>query len=136
MCYILYGAVNREIDASDLERITKSSGFTFRKGTKHDVKMCVIGKAYDYRVTDWVCDCDFPVGAKDPERPELKKLAAVLNALRSARNAKYVYLCKTWAGTRNKTEETVSGEALDLPAFLADMKLNCLYRIDLSPAAA
>ena len=81
-------------------------------------------------------DCDFPVGAKDPERSELKELAAVLNALRSARNAKCVYLCKTWAGTRNKTEETVSIEALDLPAFLADMKLNCLYRIDLSPAAA
>ena len=43
MCYILYGAVNREIDASDLERITKSSDFTFRKGTKHEEMMGFLG---------------------------------------------------------------------------------------------
>ena len=80
MCYILYGAVNREVNAADLERITKRSRYTFRPGTKHDLKMCISGNTYEYRVTDWVCDCDFPVGAKDPQAKELKELTKLIRA--------------------------------------------------------
>ena len=136
MCYILYGAVNPDVNAVDLERITKQSRYTFRPGTKHDLKMSISGNTYEYRVTDWVCDCDFPVGAKDPQAEVLKELAAVLTELRSAENAVCVYFSKTWAGSRNKKEETVYLDGLDVPVFLANMEPSCLYRIDLTEKTA
>lgn len=62
---------------------------------------------------------------------ELIELSRQIHALRSARNAKRVWLCKTWAVTRNKSEETVHIDDVDLPRFLAAAGTDCLYRIDL-----
>ena len=85
----------------------------------------------DFRLTTRPCDCDFPLGAGKPEAEDLKELARLLRSLRSARNAKCVWLCKTWAGTRNKSEETLHIDDVDLPRFLAAAEADCLYRIDL-----
>ena len=68
MCYILYGAVNKEINRENYERVTAKYPYHIRPGTRHDVKMCLLKDDYTYRVTDWVCDCKFPLGMKDPWR--------------------------------------------------------------------
>lgn len=133
MCYFAYSAVNPKVNSGDLERLTRDSGYFFRPGTRHDIKMAVAEESGDFRLTDWCCDCDFPLGEGNAQAPELLELAAQLQKLRSVRGIKFVYLCKTWTGDRNKKEETVHIDDLNLPAFLAGMKTETLYRIDLYP---
>ncbi len=133
MCYILYGAVNEEVNAKDYEQISNGLKYTFKLGTKHDLKECIVNQTYEYRVTKRPCDCDFPVGMKDPAAPELKELTEALRKFKEIRGAKCVYLCKTWTGKRNIREVTVHIDDVDIPSFLADMEFNCLYRIDLYP---
>ena len=131
MCYILYGAVNKEINREDYERVTAKYPYHIRPGTRHDVKMCLLKDDYTYRVTDWVCDCKFPLGMKDPKNPELKLLAQYIEELRTVPHAKYVYLCKGWNGRRCKSEANVSADSCDLPTFLANAECGCLYRIEM-----
>ena len=133
MCYFAYSAVNPEADPADLERLTGKYAYHFRPGTRHDIKMAVAEESGAYSLTDWYCDCDFPLCEGNARAPELLELAEQLEALRRVRGIKCVYLCKTWAGDRNKNEETVHIEDVDLPEFLADMKTETLYRIDLYP---
>ena len=132
MCYILYGAVNKEIDTADWEKINASSDFTIRAGTKHDLKMCVLNNTGDYRMTDSVCDCEFPLGMENPAAEDIRKLAELLTAFQKARNAKWIVLCKTWEGQRNKSEETVDIHTINTADFLAQAKVNCLYQINLN----
>ena len=131
MCYILYGAVNKEIDKNDYEQISSSSEFSFRVGTKHDIKMCIQNDTCDYRITDWVCDCEFPFGTNNSHAKELKELQKLFNAFKQAKNSKYIYICKTWEGSKNKSEEIVNISDIDIPDFLANAKVNCLYQINL-----
>lgn len=133
MCYFAYSAVNKEINTADCEKLFRGSGYHFRPGTKHDIKMAVAEESENFRLTDWYCDCDFPLCKGDAEAPELKELANCLKLLRKARGTKCVYLCKTWSGDRNKGEETVHIDDLNLPEFLAGMRTEILYRIDLYP---
>ena len=133
MCYFAYSAVNPEVNAADLERLTRDSEYHFRPGTKHDMKMAVAEEAGDFRLTDWCCDCDFPLGKSNAQAPELPELAAQLEKLRLVRGIKCVYLCKTWAGERNKKEEAVHIDDLNLLPILAGMRTETLYRIDLYP---
>ncbi len=130
MCYILYGATDKSIDQADYELASEKSPYKFRIGTKHDVKMCIVNDSYEYRVTDWVCDCEFPLGEKDESAKELLDLAMLINELKNARNSKCIYISKTWAGRRNKTEKSVHISDIDIVSFLANMDLDCLYRID------
>lgn len=133
MCYIAYSAVNPEVHPGDLAKLNKKGDYFFQPGTKHDIKMAVVEENEDFRLTDWCCDCDFPLCEGDSGAPELRKLAAELEKLRAVRGIRCVYLCKTWTGDRNKKEETVHIDDLDLPAFLAGMRTGTLYRIDLYP---
>ncbi len=130
MCYFLYGATDKSIDRDDYEAALKKSPYKFCIGTKHDVKMCVLNDSYKYRVTNWVCDCDFPVGEKDESAKQLFELAALIDDLKNAKNSTCIYLSKTWVGTRNKTERNININDIDLVPFLANMDLDCLYRID------
>lgn len=131
MCFMLYGAVNRDVSPLDYAKLRADTLFTIRPGTKEALGLSIERDEADFRLTTRPCDCDFPLGAGNPEAEDLKELARLLRSLRSARNAKCVWLCKTWAGTRNKSEETVHIDDVDLPRFLADAKTDCLYRIDL-----
>lgn len=131
MCYILYGAVNKEINNSDREKIMNNSQYTFKPGTKHDIKEDIINEKYEYRVTWWQCDCDFPVGLHDSEAKELKDLEKLLLELKKARGVKCIYLARVWAGEKCKKEQTVHIDDINVPAFLADIEEECLYRIDL-----
>ncbi len=131
MCYILYGATDKAINTEDYTRASQKSPYKFTLGTKHDVKMCIINDSYEYRVTNLVCDCDFPVGEGNEEAKELIELASLIIDLKNARNSKCIYISKTWTGKKNKTEKTVHIDDINIVSFLANMELNCLYRIDL-----
>ena len=130
MCYILYGAVNKEIDKDDYKQINGMSDFSFHPGTKHDVKMCILKDNCDYRITDWVCDCEFPFGMNNPDAEELKELEKLFKAFQKSKNIKYLIISKTWEGGRNKREETVNINEIDIIDFLANAKVNCLYQIN------
>ena len=131
MCYILYGATDKAIDQDDYKAALKKSHYKFCIGTKHDIKMCIVNDSYEYRVSDWVCDCEFPVGKKDVSAKPLIELAELINDLKNAKNSKYIYISKTWAGRKNKTEKNININEVDIVPFLANMDLDCLYRIDL-----
>ena len=131
MCYMLYGAINQEISPIDYARVRAGSRFAIRPGTRQALELSIEQDNNSYRVTPYSCDCDFPFGASNPDAEELAELARLIRSLRTVRNAKCVYLCKTWTGDQNESEETVHIDDIDLPRFLADAKTNCLYRIDL-----
>ncbi len=133
MCYFVYSAVNPEINSADYEKMFRESQFRFRPGTRHDIKMAVAEESGDFRLTRLCCDCAFPLGEGNAQAPELLELTEQLEKLRSVRGIKCVYLCKAWTGKRNKKEETVHIDDLNLPSFLAGMKTETLYRIDLYP---
>lgn len=84
-------------------------------------------------MTDWICDCDFPVGKGDENAPELKELAGLILDLKRIRGAKCLYLAKAWNGKQHRSEVTVHVDDIDLIPFLANMEENCLYRLDLYP---
>jgi hypothetical protein len=133
MCYFAYSAVNPEVNPQDLEKLTRESPYYFRPGTRHDIKMAVAEESEEFRLTNWCCDCDFPLCEGNAQAPEVLELAAQLEKLRMVRGIKCVYLCKTWIGDRNKKEVTVHIEDVDLPEFLAGMGTETLCRIDLYP---
>ena len=133
MCCILYGAMDRSVNIRDYDRASQRHIYRFPLGTRHDVKMCILNNGDAFRVTDWICDCDFPVGKGDEHAPELKDLAGLILELKQTRDAKCLYLTKVWNGKRNGKEVTVHVDDMDLIPFLANMEENCLYRIDLYP---
>ena len=133
MCYMLYGAMDPSVHPGDYAKASQGSEYAFPIGTKHDVKMAILKDSGNYRVTQWVCDCDFPAGKQDPTAKELHSLAKLITDLQVARNAKCLYLAKAWTGQACKFEERVHIKDLNLPAFLANLQERCLYRIDLYP---
>ena len=133
MCYILYGAMDRSVNVRDYEQVSQRHTYRFSLGTRHDVKMCIVNSGDAFRVTDWICDCDFPVGKGDENAPELKELAGLILDLKRTRDAKCLYLAKAWNGKRHRNEVTVHVDDIDLIPFLANMEENCLYRLDLYP---
>ncbi len=131
MCYILYGATDKSINPDDYKSALQKSPYNFSIGTKHDIKMCIVNASYEYRVTDWVCDCDFPVGKNDESEKPLVELAELINELKNARNSTSIYITKSWAGKKHKSEKCININDVDIVSFLANMELDCLYRIDL-----
>ena len=131
MCYILYGATDKAINNDDYENASRKSHYKLSIGTKHDVKMCIINDSYEFRVTDWVCDCDFPVGKGDENAEQLVDLAGLICDLKNARDSKCIYIVKAWAGKRYKSEKRVHINDIDIISFLASMETDCLYQIDL-----
>lgn len=129
MCYFLYGAVNQEVNSSDLQSVLKNSRFLLNTGTRHDIKM----RSDTHRLTTGMCDCDSAFGAGDPEHAELREFQSLLWALKAVRGIKCVYLCKSWNGKRSKDEETVHTDDIDIPRFLANIDPERLYRLDLWP---
>ena len=131
MCYFLYGAINKDASIPAVDAICAQTAYRFHVGTKHDVKSCVVqnGDSDSFRITDWVCDCTFPMCMEDPHAQELQVLANLIAALRDVPNAQTIYLCKTWAGKRNKKERSVRLDDIDLCAFLANAQVNTLYCI-------
>lgn len=129
MCYFLYGAVNKEVNLSDLRSTMINSRFLLTPGTRHDIKM----RSDGFRLTYSVCDCDSSFGAGDPNHSELKEFRALLMSLKALRGIKCVYLRKSRSGKHSKDEETVHADDIDITDYLANMQPERLYRLDLYP---
>ena len=131
MCYLLYGAINEDVSPQDYRRLTATARFSLRPGTKEELSRSIKRGGLEFRATSHLCDCDSPFGGGNADDEELSALSQLIHSLRSARNAKRVYLCRTWIGTQNTSEVRVHIDDVDLPSFLAFAKTDCLYQIDL-----
>lgn len=135
MCYYLYGSLYGNVSEQDYKKVQSKYNFKISIGTKHDVKLAAkTTEEYvqeDYRITDWICDCDSPVGNHDPDNPMIIELSSLITDLANLSGAKQIYICKTWTGKRNKKEILLKLKDTDLPIFLANIEENCLYCLDL-----
>ena len=131
MCYFLYGALHGDVSESEYVDVRNKYGLKISLGTKHDVKNAVKAAAEfvrdDFRITDWICDCDSPIGKHDPSDPMIIELSNLILDLAAILGAEQINICKTWTGKRNKKEITVNLIDIDLPEFLADVQENVLY---------
>ncbi len=134
MCYFLYGSLYGDVSESEYVNIKNKYGLKISLGTKHDVKNAVKAAAElvqdDYRITDWICDCDSPVGKHDPSDPIIIELSNLISDLSVLPGAKQINICKTWTGKQNKKEIKVKLNETDLPTFLADLKENTFYSLE------
>ena len=132
MCYFLYGSLYGDVSESEYAEVSEKYGFIkISPGTKHDVKNAVKDAAEsvrnEYRITEGVCDCASPVGRHDPADPEIIELSNLIKDLSALPGAKQINICKTWTGKQNKKEIKLKLSETDLPTFLADLKENTLY---------
>ena len=133
MCYFLYGSLYGDVCESEYVDVKNKYGLKISLGTKHDVKSAVKTAAEfvqdNFRVTDWICDCDSPVGKHDPTDPMIIELSNLITDLSALPGAKQINICKTWTGKQNKKEIKLKLSDIDLPTFLADFKENTLYSL-------
>ena len=85
----------------------------------------------NFRVTDWICDCDSPVGEHDPTDPMIIELSNLITELSDLPGAKQINICKTWTGKQNKKEIKINLGETNLPTFLADLQENILYCLNI-----
>ena len=135
MCFFLYGSLYGNVSESEYVDVKNKYGLKISLGTKHDIKNAVKAAEEivqdDYRITDWVCDCDSPVGQHDPMDPTIIELSNLITDLSALPGAKQINICKTWTGQQNKKEIKIKLSDTDLPMFLADLKENILYSLDI-----
>ena len=133
MCYFLYGSLYGDVSESEYIDVKNKYGVKISLGTKHDVKSAVKAAAEfvqdDFRITDWICDCDSPVGRHDPTDPMIIELSNLITELSALPGAKQINICKTWTGKQNKKEIKLKLSDIDLPTFLAVFKENTLYSL-------
>ena len=133
MCYFLYGSLYGDVSESEYIDVKNKYGLKISLGTKHDVKSAVKTAAEfvqdNFRVTDWICDCDSPVGKHDPTDPMIIELSNLITELSALPGAKQINICKTWTGKQNKKEIKLKLSDIDLPMFLADFNENTLYSL-------
>ena len=133
MCFYLYAALQGDISENEYQVIQNNSEYRIALGTKHDIKNAIKsdGALDEYRITDWVCDCESPIGNHDPSDPMIQQISDLITNLSTIEGAIQINICKTWTGKTNKKEVKLQLKDLDLPLFLADMTENCLYSIEI-----
>ena len=135
MCFFLYGSLYGNVSESEYVDVKSKYDLKISIGTKHDVKNAVKAAAEyvqeDFRITDWICDCDSPIGKHDPSDPMIIELNNLIIDLAAIPGAEQINICKTWTGKRNKREITVNLFDIDLPEFLADIQENVLYCLNI-----
>ncbi len=133
MCYFLYGAINGGINTDDYDSIIKNSTYHFNTGNHKNVNACVENHGNNYRITRNYCDCDTPIGNAHKNKTELKEFADLLIELKHVRGIKHIMFSKNWYGDINKEQQTLHVDDIDVLDFLANVKDNCLYKIELYP---
>ncbi len=135
MCFFLYGSLYGDVSESEYADVKNKYDVKISLGTKHDVKNAVKAAAEfvqgDYRITDWICDCNSPVGGHDPTDPTIIELSNLITDLSVLPGAKQINICKTWTGKQNKREIKMKLSDTDIPMFLAELKENTLYSLDI-----
>lgn len=130
MCYFLYGAINENINKTEYEKVVKYSKFHFNFGNKDTVNAAVRKTDNKFRITDDYCDCDTPFGTKKTSHSDLIEFADLLKKLKKVPNISYIYISKNWWKETNTEEETVHIDDIKPINYFANMKDNCLYRIE------
>ena len=106
MCYFLYGSLYGDVSESEYVDVSNKYGLKISLGTKHDVKSAVKTATEfiqdDYRITDWICDCDSPVGKHDPADSTIIELSNLITEISALPGAKQINICKIWTGKQNK----------------------------------
>lgn len=135
MCYYLYGSLYGEVSEVQYTTVQDKYSVQIPRGTKHDIKTAVKAAAEyvkdDFRITNWSCDCDSPVGKHNSNDPMIMELSGLIAELSCIPGAKQIYICKTWTGKQKKKEISLKLEDINLPTFLADMQENTLYCLTL-----
>ncbi len=136
MCFYLYGSLNGEVPEEAYNTVHKKYEYKIARGTKHDIKMAIKAAVEcpeaDYRITDWICDCDSPVGKHDPEDSMIVALRDLILDLSGLPGAMQINICKTFTGKQNKKEIKIDLKGTDIAKLLADLQENCLYSINLN----
>ena len=81
----------------------------------------------DFRITDWMCDCDSPVGRHDPNNPMIIELSNMISDFSKLPGFIQINICKTWTGKQNKREIKLKLSEIDIPTLLAGLEANVLY---------
>jgi hypothetical protein len=128
----LYGGINKGIDVLDFnKKIQSDSRYRFNSGTASDIKRCIERCSNEDRMTNNHCDCETALGAHNANRNDLLEFADFIYKLRNVKGAKYIFLSKNWWEHITKTEQTVHIDDIKLIQYLADIKEDCLYKIQL-----
>lgn len=130
MCYFLYGAVNDGINKDDYNKLMSSDTFHFNIGTSEQVNKCVKLCGEKFRITDRICDCETAIGNHKTGESEIAELSELIKSFKNIRGTKYIALSKNWWKDTNASTETVNIYDIDLISFLAELKENCLYKIE------
>jgi hypothetical protein len=131
MCYFLYGGINEDANAADLKTVKNSSAFAFRPATHDEITNCIATGNGRFRLTHSNCDCDTAVGSGNATAQELKNVSGYIHNLRAVRNARHIYLAKNFTNEKMESEQTCHVDEIDLAEWLAHIKNNCLYKIQL-----
>ena len=113
MCYFLFASLYGKVSENEYQSIQSRYQYRVPLGSKHDVKLAA--KTSDdgivdqtFRVTDWICDCDSPVGKGDPNNAMIVELKDLILALSSLKGAKQINIIKIWTGHKIKKESRLS----------------------------
>lgn len=130
MCYFLYGAINESINKTEYEKVINKSKFYFNFGNKDTVNTAVRKTDDKFRITDDYCDCDSPFGSQKTKHSDLTEFAVLLKDLKKVPNISYIYVSKNWWEETNTEEETVHIDDINPITYFANIKDNCLYKIE------
>ncbi len=135
MCFYLYGSLYGNVTKPEYESVQAKYEYKIALGTKHDIKTAVKASSEfvqdDFRITDWMCDCDSPVGRHDPNDPMIIELSNMISDFSTLPGFIQINICKTWTGRQNKREIKLKLNEIDLREFLADLQENTLYCLSL-----
>ena len=131
MCYFLHGAINEGVHQGDYQKAVQDTLYRFETGGKNEVNASIEKGDFQYRITLNHCDCETPIGGKNPTEKQLKEFQQLLLQLKSVRGIKHIYLSKNWVNETNEKEKTVHIDDIDILNFLANLEDNCLYKIEL-----
>ncbi len=131
MCDFLYGALNGQVDEAEYKKTHAGHEFKFSIGTRHNVKMAMVNENYEYRMSNWMCDCDTPLGRGNKDDEYIKDCAELIRELSGLEGANEIYFCKTGNNDRQKSEETLRLSEINLEELLANLKNKRLYTLKL-----
>ena len=142
MCYFLYGGINEGVDTKELEKAESNSGYRFSVVSEESIKRFIRIGYGGYEITPGChCNCGTAVGSREElekeskwgeeQEKELEELAGHIRLLRTVKNAKHIYISKSWIDDETHKECTLHIEDVDLAQFLGDIEERCLYKIQL-----
>ena len=129
MCWLIYGALQGDVEAEALNAVNSRHDCRIAQGTRHAMKMAILDESMDYRVNDGWCDCNSAIGMHDPNAEEVLDMAALIGEACALDGARTLSFCKTWRTDRCKREQSLKRSEVDLRQLLADLQPKTLYTL-------